>query len=593
MEERRLIIAIAISIGFFVLWQWLFPPPEPLPVERPEPAAAEGEATSPDEVPPPGAGAGLAGSGTTPEEGARLAGFPDGTADRPEIDAEGSITAGFEEEVTVETPLQTIRFTNRGARVTSWRLERYPEGKNGPLDLVSPVAAKVERMPLQILVQDPGATARLNDALYRVERREETEGGAAVTTLTFTFSDGEGLSATKVLRIPHDSYLSELHVAVEVGDRRVDPTIVWGAGFGRHSKESSGGGMGRLPEGTSGVVRIAQRVERRLSSNVEADEPWVEAGPIAWAGLEDKYFAALLIPESTATGQIRVDSVRHVEEGRENYYLSLSLQQPGGSRFRLFVGPKDFNILKRLGYGLDQILDFGYLSFIALPLFHSLKFVQGYTGNFGWAIVIVTVIIRLIFFPFMHRGQLKMRLMQEKMKRVQPKVKAMRERYRKLEQKEAQKGRAGARHQVRQKMNQEMMDLYKQEDVNPLGSMSGCLPMLAQMPILFGFYTVLRIAIELRGAPFAFWIDDLSMPDIPLVIILGVTMLAQQMMTSSSIPDPAQRRIMYIMPVMFTYFFINFPAGLVLYWLVNNLLGIVQQYLVNKEADAAKARAAG
>jgi YidC/Oxa1 family membrane protein insertase len=205
----------------------------------------------------------------------------------------------------------------------------------------------------------------------------------------------------------------------------------------------------------------------------------------------------------------------------------------------------------------------------------------------------VTVIIRLLFFPFMHRGQLKMRMMQEKMKRVQPKVKAMRERYRKLEQKEAQKGRAGARHQVRQKMNQEMMDLYKQEDVNPLGSMSGCLPMLAQMPILFGFYTVLRISIELRGTPFAFGISDLSEPNIWLVIIMGVTMLAQQMMTSSSIPDPAQRRIMYIMPVMFTYFFINFPAGRVLYWLVNNLLGIVQQYLINKEAAKMKAKAAG
>jgi YidC/Oxa1 family membrane protein insertase len=143
-------------------------------------------------------------------------------------------------------------------------------------------------------------------------------------------------------------------------------------------------------------------------------------------------------------------------------------------------------------------------------------------------------------------------------------------------------------------MNQEMMDLYKQEDVNPLGSMSGCLPMVAQMPILFGFYTVLRISIELRGAPFAFfWIDDLSVRNVPLVIIMGVTMLAQQMMTSSSIPDPAQRRIMYIMPVMFTYFFINFPAGLVLYWLVNNLLGIVQQYLINKEAAKMKAKAAG
>lgn len=591
MEERRLIVAIAISIAFFVLWQWLFPTPKPPPTEQPDRRAVEGEAPAPGEAMPPIAATGPGGSEPTPAEDTGPAGFPDGTVARPEILAEGAIVADMEEEITIETPLQTIRFTNRGARVTSWRLEQYHEGENGPIELVSPIAAKVDRMPLQVLVQDPGASGELKDALYRVERSEETDDGVTFTTIAFSYSDGEGLSASKVLRIPHDSYLSELQVAVDVGGRAVDPTIVWGTGFGKHDKESSGGGMGQLPEGAGGVLRIGERVDRRLSDAISADEPWVEAGPIAWAGLEDKYFAALLIPESTATGQIRVDSVRHVEGGVENYYVSFALQQPGGSSFRLFVGPKDFTLLKSLGYGLDRILDFGFLSFIALPLFHSLKFVEGYTGNFGWAIVIVTVIVRLLFFPFMHRGQLKMRLMQDKMKKVQPKVKAMRERYRKMEQKEVQKGRAGARHQLRQKMNQEMMELYKQEDVNPLGSMSGCLPLLAQMPILFGFYTVLRISIELRGAPFALWITDLSERDIALVIIMGVTMLAQQMMTSSSIPDPTQRRIMYIMPVMFTYFFINFPSGLVLYWLVNNLLGIVQQYLINKEAARLKAAA--
>jgi len=585
MEERRLILAIAISIAFFVVWQWLFPSPEPLPPEQPG-TVLQGEAARPDGASVPVA----AGDATaTDQEPEGDAGLPDGSAPRPDILAEGAVTADREEQITVETPLQTIQLTNRGARVTSWRLRQYQEGENGPIELVSPVAAKIDRMPLQFLVQDPDAAGRLRDALYRVERSEESDGGVTFTAVRFTFSDGEGLSASKLLRIPHDSYLSELQVAVELGGRVVDPTIVWGAGFGKHDKESSGGGMGTLPEGASGVVRIGERVERRLSSTFEGDQPWVEAGPIVWGGLEDKYFAALLIPDASATGQIRVDSLRHVEEGRESYYLSFALQQQGGSSFRLFVGPKDVDLLRGVGYGLDRLVDFGYFSFIALPLFHSLKFVQSYTGNFGWAIVIVTVIIRLLFFPFMHRGQLKMRLMQDKMKRVQPKVKAMRERYRKLEQKEVQKGRAGARHQLRQKMNQEMMELYKQEDVNPLGSMSGCLPMLAQMPILFGFYKVLSIAIELRGARFGLWITDLSARDIPLVIIMGVTMLAQQMMTSSSIPDPAQRRIMYIMPVMFTYFFINFPSGLVLYWLVNNLLGIVQQYFINKEAARLKA----
>jgi len=589
MEERRLIVAIGISIAFFLLWQFLFPQPDPPPPPQPDATVLEGEAPRPETAPAPVAESDPAAGEQIPPENTGLAGFPDGTAARPEILAEGAITADMQEEITVDTPLQTIRLTNRGARVVSWRLDDYQDGDNGPIELISPVAEKVDQMPLQLLVQDPGATARLTKALYQIERSEETDGGVTVTAVRFSFSDGEGLSATKVLRIPHDSYLSELQVAVEVGGRAVDPTILWGAGFGKHDKESSGGSMGQLPEGAGGVLRIGERVDRRLSDSIDAAEPWVEAGPIAWGGLEDKYFAALLIPESSTTAQIRVDSVRHVEEGRENYYVSFALQQPGGSSFGLFVGPKDFNLLKGIGYGLDQILDFGFLSFIALPLYHSLKFVNQYTGNFGWAIVLVTIVVRLIFFPFMHRGQLKMRLMQDKMKKVQPKVKAMRERYRKLEQKEAQKGNAGARQKLRQKMNQEMMDLYKQEDVNPLGSMSGCLPMLAQMPILFGFYTVLRISIELRGAPFVLWITDLSERDIALVIIMGISMLAQQMMTSSSIPDPAQRRIMYIMPVMFTYFFISFPSGLVLYWLVNNLLGIVQQYLINKEAARLKA----
>jgi YidC/Oxa1 family membrane protein insertase len=217
-----------------------------------------------------------------------------------------------------------------------------------------------------------------------------------------------------------------------------------------------------------------------------------------------------------------------------------------------------------------------------------MKFLHGYVGNYGWTIIILTIVIRLLFFPFMHRGQVKMRHMQEKMKRIQPKMKALRERYRKMERKEADRGNAGARYSLRQKMNEEMMALYKEEAINPLGQMSGCLPLLAQMPILFAFYTILTIAIELRHAPFIFWISDLSQMDRFFVtpIVMGGTMLVQQWMTSASIPDPAQRKMMYLMPIVFTWMFIKLPSGLVLYWLVNNLLGIGQQYLVNKEADA-------
>jgi len=164
----------------------------------------------------------------------------------------------------------------------------------------------------------------------------------------------------------------------------------------------------------------------------------------------------------------------------------------------------------------------------------------------------------------------------------------MRERYHRLERKEVEKGSATRRHQLRQQMNQEMMDLYKEEGINPLGSMSGCLPLLLQLPILYAFYRILTISIELRGAPFVFWIVDLSQRDPYYVtpIVMGATMLVQQMMTSATIADPAQRRMMMIMPIMFTGFFINLPSGLVLYWLTSNLLGILQQYLINKEVES-------
>jgi len=176
------------------------------------------------------------------------------------------------------------------------------------------------------------------------------------------------------------------------------------------------------------------------------------------------------------------------------------------------------------------------------------------------------------------------------MKRIQPRIKALRERYHRLEKKEAEKGNFRARHELRQRQNEEMMEIYKQEGINPLGSLSGCLPLLLQIPILYAFYSILSIAIELRKAPFILWIKDLSQKDPYYVtpIVMGVTMLVQQIMTSSSIPDPAQRRMMYIMPVMFTWMFVQFPAGLVLYWLVSNLLGIAQQYLINKQADAER-----
>ncbi len=588
--EKRLVLAVIVSIAFFFVWSWLFTPP---PRERPPGESGDGG-------PAPIAGDGGSGGSTgEPEkDGAtpilrdaagvtpalpEIAGSP-GPAD-PGI-PEGSIVEALSEKVvSIETDLYSIRLTNRGARVVSWQLTDFRDDEGNQLDLVSTAATQLDILPLQILVDDGGATTRLRDALYRVERTEHTVEGRRVIDVGFTYADGAGLAAKKTLRIDAEGYLGEFTAAALVGGRPAAVYPVWGAGFGAHT----GLETGYYADGSWAVVDLEGKTEFRGQAKIEPGEPWLVSGNISWAGVSDKYFAAVLVPDAPVQGRTQAEMHRLVREGREQFYLSMLILLPGVQRYGLFVGPKDYDILQELPKGLERLLDFGYFGFIAVPMFWALKYLHGYVANYGWAIILLTIAIRLLLFPFMHKTQVNMKRMQDKMKKIQPKMKALRERYRKLEQKAREKRDIGKRQKLRQQMNEEMMGLYKQEGVNPMGQMGGCLMLLLQMPIFFGFYKVLTIAIELRKAPFILWIDDLSIMDPWRItpIVMGGTMLVQQLMTSSAIPDPTQRRMMYMMPIVFTFFMLNMPSGLVLYWLVNNLLAIGQQYLVNKQAEAA------
>jgi YidC/Oxa1 family membrane protein insertase len=584
--DKRLLLAVTLSIAFLIIWTTIFMPRQTPPAPgAPSPAA-------PGTVPvgtPAASAAPAASSPTSSPVGVApsLAGLGGGggTAAAPDLPSGKAVGAATEEEVTISTPLEEIRITNRGGRITSWKLEKYQDDQGKPLDLVSAAGRKLDHLPLQFLLDDLEATRRLKQALYRVERADRVLEGKPVTEVTLSYSDGGGLMATKMLRVDPSSYVAELTVTAAVGGKAVTPTLVWGAGFGPHTGLENG----RFSDNPYAVMNLEGRVVPILQARVKPEAPVTAGGPITWAGLEDHYFAAIVLPQAPSVqGQVRVELLRLVEEGREQMFLSFAVGVPGASRYHLFVGPKDYDLLKSLNLGLERLLDFGWFGVVALPLFYALKFIERYVGNFGWAIVLLTFLIRLVFFPLMHRSQVQMRKVQEKMKRVQPKVKALRERYHRLERKESEKGNVRGRHQVRQRMNEEMMQLYKEEGINPLGSLSGCLPLLLQLPILYAFYAILTISIELRRARFLLWISDLSQKDPYYVtpIIMGATMLIQQVMTSSSIPDPAQRRMMFFMPILFTYFFINLPSGLVLYWLTSNLLGIAQQYFINREVAA-------
>jgi len=594
--EKRLGLAIALCVGFMLLWTWMFPPPKPQPPVEPAPAATSGAAPGAAPSPNPAAVAGAA-SAETGRTVAAAGGSPSAAeaaaperaasslpaATRASILPAAATTAAAEKEISIQTPLADIRLSVKGARVRSWILRNFKDAQGAPLDLVNPAAAKLDRFPLDLLLEEKDAERLLREAEYGVERKEVVEDGHRTIAVTLAWNDGHGNSGAKVLRVRDDSYVAEVEAAAEIQGRPVTPAVSWGAGFERDDEVSSE----RLGVGARAVVGLPDRIDHRYQDKITPDAPWGEEGPIQWAGLESKYFAAILVPQGAASVRTRAVALRMVEDGREFFHLDMSVAAAGATHYHLFVGPKDHDMLAGLGLGLERLLNFGMFSIIALTLFRGLKFIHHYVGNYGWAIIILTVGIRLVFFPFMHRGQLKMRLAQEKMKTMQPKLKALKERYEKLLRKEIGKGTAGARARLRQEQNEEMMRLYKEEGINPFASMSGCLPLLVQMPILWAFYNILTIAIDLRQAPFMLWIHDLSMQDPYYVtpILMGGTMLAQQLMTSSAIPDPAQRRMMYFMPIMFTWFFLHLPSGLVLYWLVNNLLGIVQQYLVNKEAD--------
>jgi YidC/Oxa1 family membrane protein insertase len=233
---------------------------------------------------------------------------------------------------------------------------------------------------------------------------------------------------------------------------------------------------------------------------------------------------------------------------------------------RVYVGPKEFDQLAATDPEMVRAIDFGIFAFIVVPLLRSLKWVNSYVGNYGWSIVILTVIINALMFPLRHKSVVSMRRMQE----LQPQVKAIQDRY----------GKMKATDPERQKMNTELMNLYREKGVNPA---SGCIPMLLTLPVLYAFYSLLAGAIEIRGEPFIGWIHDLSAPD-PLYITpiaMAITMFIQQKMTPST-ADPAQQRVMLIMPLMLGFLFLRASSGLVLYWLVSNIWAIGQQYLTNR-----------
>jgi YidC/Oxa1 family membrane protein insertase len=345
----------------------------------------------------------------------------------------------------------------------------------------------------------------------------------------------------------------------------VNPTVQWGPALGKGVVE--GGGVGIYSPPPQPIFYRDGSVTRVQPSDIP--ERPTEEGTFGFVGVDDHYFLTAALPGSDRQ-HVEYQPVSVPLEGSTTgaNFVSWSVRSAGQANppSRYFLGPKDFDVLAGVDRNLVRAIDFGMFSWLVVPLLRALKWVNGYLGNYGWSIIALTVIINLVMFPLRHKSVVSMRKMQD----LQPEVKAIQDRYAKMKMSDP----------GRQKMNTELMNLYRERGVNPA---SGCVPMLLTLPVLFSFYSMLSVAIELRGAPFVGWIHDLATHD-PLYItpvLMGVTMFVQQWMTPTT-ADPVQQKMMMFMPLVFTSMFLWAPSGLVLYWTVSNLWAISQQAITNR-----------
>jgi YidC/Oxa1 family membrane protein insertase len=550
--ERRVFIAILLSFLVLYMYQAYFAPPPPSPPAK----AGESNAAQAQK-----SAASADGTTAAPSDAPVVATQP--VAPEPQA----LVADASAREITVDTSTVQAVFTNRGGRLLHWRLKAYRDNDGQPVDLVPSGLPPVEQLPFSLRVDQPDLTARLNTAIYRVtgDANGHVDAARTAAPLSFEFQDASGLHVRKDFRFDPSNYIVAFSVNAAIGDRAINPTIVWGPAPGDLTPSAANPGFFNRSAAVPPelILHRAGKVER-VAINKISEQP-IQEGQFRFAGVDDHYFMIALVNP----GQARIESRALVVPGAANTRRQLIShavrfpQPPMSARF--FVGPKQFDLLRSIDTELVRAVNFGMFGWLAVPLLGALKWLHAIVGNWGWSIVLLTVLINLAMFPLRHKSVVSMRRMQE----LQPQLKAIQDRYANLKTTDP----------ARQKMNTEVMNLYREKGVNPA---SGCVPMLLMMPVLFAFYAMLGYAIELRGADFGMWIKDLSQPD-PLFVIpilVGITMFWQTWINPTS-TDPAQRNMMLVMPVMFSFIFLTTAAGTALYWLISNIWGIGQQYFTN------------
>lgn len=557
--EKRALLAFALSMAVLFLWEIFLSPDSNRKTQTP----SAPQATAPVK---PESSTGTSGPFATPGLQREV--------DLANVPQQHSGPATATKTWVVETPLYTARISSAGGRIESLTLKKHRKEVDPSSPLMDLIPSKGSGyFPLAVDLLQRGNWP-LATMAYESETPTEMRlnAGDSEQTLVLTAEIPGAVRVRKALRFSPHTYAIGVDVTLE---NLSDVPLTDQLGISSYAMPFDG--VESSYNQSHVTVFKNGSLEHFDQKALKKEIPLLKP-PLHWIGFENNYFLQALLPGAQAHFQVAPRLLDANAGLVQLVYLTDPFTVAPGAAVTVsntyYWGPKELEALKRADGRLERALDFGWFSFLAKPLLIFLRWLYDYTRNYGVAIIILTVIIKILFWPLTHKSFKSMQVM----KKIQPKMAQLREKYK----------------DDREKLNQELMMLYRTYKVNPLG---GCLPMVLQIPVFFALYRMLYGAIELRHQPFWLWINDLTAPDrlfigfeVPylgglpvLTLLMGASMFIQQKMTPSA-GDPRQEKLMLMMPVIFTVFFINFPSGLVLYWFVNNVLSIVQQYWINRQA---------
>jgi YidC/Oxa1 family membrane protein insertase len=546
-DQIRAVVFVIVALIILFAWGHFYKPP----IQPPPPAQ-----TSAQEA-----------ASQSPVSTSAIAAKPAQTTDAAAAAGLVKVEATNEKLVAIESPLYIVEFSNRGGVARSWKLKRYSDDQKPPhlLDLVNSAAAQQLGWPFSLVLSDTQLEAKANSALYAVTPDQLNIN--APIEVTFHWSDGH-LDVTKKLSFTSD-YEMTAEVSVLLDGKPVPAALAWRGGFGDRAVYKAAS-LVTVYYKLNDKLNLLQYKKLGVSGN--QSQPALQNGPMEYLGIEDQFFTAAFLPDGAELSMWHwtqdhgiVDDGKPASEPIAEMAAGTTIATP--LRARLYVGPKDLKILEKTKPPLAELINFGWTGVIAKPLLWILQTIHTKVPNYGWCIVILTLIINFAMFPLKMKSWRSM----QKMQRVGPEIRQIQDRYKKYSMSDPRK----------KKMNEEVMAIYSREGINPMGS---CLPMLFQMPIWWALWRVLNGAIELRHAPWMFWIHDLSAKDPYYILPIGMAIMMYLMskMTPQTTTDPAQQKMMALMPLMFGFFFFNLSSGLNLYMFTSNLVGIGQQLYLNR-----------